>query len=98
MLLLCLHWNRPLTGRVRPGGALPILLTRVGFLCVSLPVSTKPRAPDEFLPTLLTLEGLLPGVDSLMDLETRLLAESFSTRVTFEGLLPGVHSLVGLEV
>ena len=61
-------------------------------------VRTQPHAPSEFLPTLLTLERLLPSVNSLMDLETGLLAEGFPTRVAFVGLLACVGSLMDMEV
>lgn len=61
-------------------------------------VRTQPRTLPEFLPTLLTLERLLPGVSSLVDLEMGPLAEGFPTAVAFVGLLSRVHSLVNLKI
>lgn len=48
----------------------------------------------EGFPTLFTLKGLLPSVDSLVDNVVGAAAEGFLTFWTLEGLLPGVDSLM----
>lgn len=54
----------------------------------------KVRAADKGLPTLLTLIGLLPGVDLQVSAELGAAAEGLSTLLTLIGLLATVTSLM----
>lgn len=54
--------------------------------------------PGEPLPTLVTAEGFLPGVNSLVLLQVPSLREAFPAGVAAEGFLSRVDSLVGLQI
>lgn len=54
--------------------------------------------PGEPLPTLVTAEGFLSGVNSLMLLQVPSLGEVFPAGVAAERFLPCVDSLVGLQI
>lgn len=54
--------------------------------------------PGEPLSTLLTAEGFLSGVNSLVFLQVSCFRKSFPTGVAAERFLSCVHSLMGLQV